>query len=111
MKIKKLLIIAPIVILAVMITAVGCKKEEPSVQHDHQHDAMNEQAAPTDTAAAETAETEQTTCPVMGGPINKDYFIEYEGKKVYFCCPGCEEQFLENPEQYLSKLPQFNDAQ
>ena len=49
----------------------------------------------------------QTLCPVMGGAINKDYYITYEGKKVYFCCPGCEEIFLKSPEKYLEKLPQF----
>jgi len=50
---------------------------------------------------------EQKTCPVMGGPINKDIFIEYRGKKVYFCCPGCEGRFRENPEKYIAGLPQF----
>jgi Cu(I)/Ag(I) efflux system membrane fusion protein len=50
---------------------------------------------------------EQTHCPIMGGPIDKNVFIEYQGKKVYFCCPGCEETFLKDPEKYLDKLPQF----
>jgi Cu(I)/Ag(I) efflux system membrane fusion protein len=50
---------------------------------------------------------EQKVCPVMGGKINKDVFIEYKGKKVYFCCPGCESQFLKNPQKYIDKLPQF----
>ena len=50
---------------------------------------------------------EQKTCPVMGGPINKDIFIDYKGKKVYFCCPGCESRFRENPEKYIPRLPQF----
>ncbi len=51
----------------------------------------------------------QTLCPVMGGAVNKMYFIEYQGKKVYFCCPGCEEVFLKDPEKYMDKLPQFKD--
>ncbi|MHC4760307.1 MAG: YHS domain-containing protein [Planctomycetota bacterium] len=50
---------------------------------------------------------EQTLCPVMGNPINKEVFIEYKGKKVYFCCPGCDEKFTADPEKYLGKLPQF----
>ncbi len=50
---------------------------------------------------------EQTLCPVMGGAINKEYFTVYKGNKVYFCCPGCEEIFLKNPEKYMDKLPQF----
>lgn len=52
---------------------------------------------------------EQTVCPVMGGAINKDYYTVYKGKKVYFCCPGCEAEFLKSPEKYLVKLPQFKN--
>ena len=52
---------------------------------------------------------EQTVCPVMGGAINKEYYTVYKGKKVYFCCPGCEEEFLKSPEKYLGKLPQFKN--
>jgi Cu(I)/Ag(I) efflux system membrane fusion protein len=50
---------------------------------------------------------EQRTCPVMGGAINKELFTVYKGKKVYFCCPGCDAEFAKNPEKYLDKLPQF----
>lgn len=57
--------------------------------------------------AADAAADAQTMCPVMDAPINKEYYVEYEGKKVYFCCPGCDEKFLEEPEKYLGKLPQF----
>jgi len=49
----------------------------------------------------------QTTCPVMGGAIDKKYFTVYKGKKVYFCCPGCKPEFEKNPEKYVGKLPQF----
>ncbi len=61
-----------------------------------------------DPAARESGAIEQTHCPVMGGPIDKDVFIIYQGKKVYFCCPGCEASFLKEPEKYLDKLPQFH---
>jgi len=57
------------------------------------------------------ADGEQILCPVMDGPINKDVFVEYEGKTVYFCCPGCPEMFLAEPEKYLHKLPQFAEAE
>ena len=52
---------------------------------------------------------QQTVCPIMGGKINKSVFATYKGKKVYFCCAGCETPFLKNPEKYLSKLPQFKN--
>lgn len=74
------------------------------------HEAMSApvQHEATPAPAAQIAQTaEQTTCPVMGGPIDKNIFIEYQGKKVYFCCNGCPATFKANPEKYISKLPQF----
>ena len=59
-------------------------------------------------ADAEAAAVEQTLCPVMNSLIKKTVFVEYQGKKVYFCCPGCEGAFLKSPQKYLSKLPQFS---
>jgi Cu(I)/Ag(I) efflux system membrane fusion protein len=67
--------------------------------------AMQIQAKP----SMMSAPAGQTICPIMGGAINKDVFVEYKGKKVYFCCPGCESQFEKNPEKYLDKLPQFKE--
>ncbi|HUW19678.1 MAG TPA: YHS domain-containing protein [Sedimentisphaerales bacterium] len=83
-----------VVLLGLMIFG-GCKKK-------------SEPAPPAETAKqAATAVVEQTTCPVMGGAINKDLFTEYKGKKVYFCCPACKGEFEKNPEKYVDKLPQF----
>lgn len=46
----------------------------------------------------------QTKCPVMEGGINKQLFADYNGKRVYFCCPGCPDEFKKNPEKYIKKL-------
>ena len=46
----------------------------------------------------------QTHCPVMGGEINKEVYVDYKGQRVYFCCPGCEGTFLKEPEKYLEKM-------
>ena len=46
----------------------------------------------------------QTLCPVMGGPVNPNIFVDYEGKRVYFCCNACPEMFKKNPEKYIKKL-------
>jgi YHS domain-containing protein len=54
--------------------------------------------------------TPQTICPVMGNPIDPAVFVEYKGKKVYFCCRGCDQKFQEDPEKYLAKLPQFQES-
>ena len=50
---------------------------------------------------------EQTTCPVTGEAIDKNVFVEYKGKKVYFCCAMCKPKFEADPNKYISKLPQF----
>ncbi len=51
--------------------------------------------------------TLQTACPVSGKPIKPEHSVTYQGKKVYFCCPGCPGKFEANPQAYLKKLPQF----
>ncbi len=43
----------------------------------------------------------QKTCPVMGGAINKDVFVDYNGRRIYFCCNGCPDTFKKDPEKYL----------
>lgn len=55
-------------------------------------------------AGSSFAETSQSKCPVMGGEINKQVYADYRGSRVYFCCPGCKEPFLANPDSFLAKL-------
>jgi len=127
-------VFAAVLLLAIAaVVFTGCKDEQAAApkevsqaqaEHDHDHDhphahsheTVAEKAATTAQEAGEevkaqvAAVTEQTTCPVMAGnPINKEIFVEYEGKKVYFCCKGCEDTFLADPAQYVAKLPQFQD--
>lgn len=99
-----------VLLFAGLLMLNGCKKSEPApaetskmTMEGHDHTAMAEKAAEEVVAA-----TEQTTCPVMDGAINKALFTEYKGKKVYFCCDGCKEKFEAEPEKYIAKLPQFN---
>lgn len=54
--------------------------------------------------------TNQTMCPVSGKPINPEAMVEHDGKKVYFCCPGCPDAFKADPKKYMAKLPQFAKA-
>ena len=119
MKAKSMKIWAMLFVVAVLSMGLlmhnGCKKSEPAPteassektmemkgHEGHDHAAMDAEPV------VETASViEQTTCPVMGGAIDKELFVEYKGKKVYFCCAGCEEQFNKEPEKYIAKLPQF----
>jgi YHS domain-containing protein len=47
---------------------------------------------------------DQTTCPVLGGPINKNIYADYQGHRVYFCCPPCIREFKKDPENYVKKM-------
>jgi len=99
--------------LALVVVIQGCKKEEPVAQPTSQSQTEQLAAAADEvaTAASEQAAEviEQKTCPIMGQPINKAVFVEHEGKKVYFCCKGCEDKFKANPELYVKDLPQFQN--
>lgn len=53
---------------------------------------------------AATTAIAQKICPVMGGPINPKIYVDYQGRRVYFCCNACPEAFKKDPEKYLQKL-------
>ncbi len=57
--------------------------------------------------AAVAAVVEQKVCPVSDHDIDPKAFLEFKGKKVYFCCKDCIEEFNKTPEKFLTKLPQF----
>ena len=46
----------------------------------------------------------QTVCPVMGGKINKNLYVEADGKRIYICCAGCIEKVKADPQKYIKEL-------
>ena len=59
------------------------------------------------TAADQPAPVEmkaQVNCPVMGGPANKSFYADHNGKRVYFCCGACLSSFKADPDKYMKKL-------
>ena len=90
---RKLTLILSSLLLTIAVVMIGCTKSAPTAPAAHDTNS--------------TAAVEQTICPITGNPINKSVFVEYQGKKVYFCCEQCKANFQKNPEKYLNKLPQF----
>lgn len=44
-------------------------------------------------------------CPVKGEEIDTDApTVEYNGKLIGFCCPGCDSKFQKDPDKYLKNL-------
>ena len=97
-KMSKLIVSLTALVIIGVVFAGGCKKQTSPPPSPVNSVSQTQPAA---------AAVEQTICPVMGGSINKDIFVEYQGKKVYFCCESCKADFEKNPEKYLAKLPQF----
>jgi len=46
----------------------------------------------------------QTTCPVMGGKINKTQYADVEGVRIYVCCKSCIKVIEADPKTYIDKL-------
>jgi len=96
MKTKYAIALLAAAVLTGLVISGGCKKEpEPTMPPAEVNEAVADEP------------TNQTTCPVMGGAIDKTLFAEYKGKKVYFCCSICKGKFEADPEKYTAKLPQF----
>ena len=72
--------------------------------HDHASSDVSHEAVRSDAEEDEDEGVAQTQCPVMGGEINKEFYADHDGKRVYFCCQGCVETFKKDPEKYLEKM-------
>lgn len=79
-----------------------------NIMADEHKKSENEQKSSEKVKKEENKKKPQTTCPVMGGKINKDIYADYEGKRVYFCCKSCVAKFKEDPEKYIKKLEKEN---
>ena len=88
-------------LLIVVGLLAACGGEQPAPQAP-----TSSEGTPAATGA-EGRQVAQASCPVMDLPINKEIFVDYEGKRVYFCCPACPSKFNADPERYLSKLEQM----
>ena len=87
-------------ILSIMLTLafasfLGCGKQ-----------AANDAKKPADTGSTLAAQiVPQTTCPIMdGNKINKNIYVDHNGKRVYFCCRACVARFKEDPDKYVKQL-------
>ena len=43
-------------------------------------------------------------CPVSREQVDSKVFTEYKGTKVHFCCKGCIDKFLADPDKYRAAL-------
>ena len=76
---------------------MGAQGSETTSHEAHKHGGMSKDAQSSET-------NKQTTCPVLGGEIDKKFYVDHMGKRIYFCCEMCIDKFKEDPEKYMKKL-------
>lgn len=60
--------------------------------------------------SVQSAEEEKTAekkfdakCIVSGAPAKEASFVDYRGKKLYFCCENCPKAYKADPDKFLAK--------
>jgi YHS domain-containing protein len=61
-------------------------------------------------SAGTSGVVEQKVCPVSGDPADKDIYVDYKGKRVYLCCSDCVTEFKKDPDKYMKKLEEQQQA-
>jgi YHS domain-containing protein len=112
----------PLTILSVVITfsaalTIGCSKKETSARTEQPATArmqMHHEGAGQEHGMSMQGETKelaaQTTCPVMGGAINKSLYVDHDGKRIYVCCEACVGEVKKDPQKYINKLREMGQA-
>ncbi len=54
-----------------------------------------------DNAAKSEISIRQTADALSGNPIDRNIFVDHDGKRIYFCCANSRRDFLADPEKYL----------
>ncbi len=75
-----------------------CKKCEAKLKADP--DKYFKQAA----ADSVLFQNIQTSCPVSGKPIDTSIYVDYQGRRLFFCCEKCPVEFTKDPQSYLKKM-------
>ena len=98
--------IATVIALAMVSNVVYAGTAHSAKSHKgHSHSDM-EGSAVKEAAPAASNGPAQATCPVMGDKIDRNFYTEYQGQRIYFCCVGCVEKFKKDPDKYMKKLEQ-----
>lgn len=69
--------------------------------------AQDEGASGEAVESAQPTEAGNKICPVSGeeiGSMGEGFKIEYNGVIYNLCCPGCEKDFLKEPDKYIQKI-------
>lgn len=92
--------------LALLLAACGGNAAQPAPAHPEATTPATSEAKKDIKPPGEAQPGDTSTCPVSGEEFEvtaSSPHVEHEGKTYYFCCPGCEKKFKENPQKFLNK--------
>lgn len=46
----------------------------------------------------------QELCPVMGFHVTNEFYTDYQGYRIFFCCSPCPSDFKDAPDVYMKQL-------
>ena len=53
-----------------------------------------------------------TQCPVTTDEkAEPDIWLDYEDKRIYFCCKSCRKDFIDDPQIYLANIPKVSSSE
>ena len=91
-----------------LVTVKNEKKEDvpehAPEMHKEEGETTGEHEGASGMGAHKPTLAAQTVCPIMRGKINKAVYADHDGKRVYFCCPGCIAAFKKSPEKHISNM-------
>jgi len=92
MDVRKLAMVAVTAVLVFAVSSCAEKPEKPG-----------KPAAPAPSVAAPAAKA-QTTCPIMGGAIDKAQYVDVDGYRIYACCPACLPKIQADPKAAIAAI-------
>jgi hypothetical protein len=92
--------------------AAGASNNEQASVQEQQSAAMDQQesAAAQDAVPEGIVDLENSVCPVMGNPVQEGVYTDWNGYRIHFCCAGCDQTFLSDPDKYIQILAQDPDV-
>jgi hypothetical protein len=87
----------------------GGAHSEVGARHEHMDAHMHEQTASPHAAEKQQEFDGNRTCPVMGNAVNRELYVDHDGKRIYVCCEACIEKVKADPDKYLKKLEKLGE--
>lgn len=82
----------------------GLSQPEANHQGEAKGGAPGVAAAPAKQNEGMLPSSGQQFCPILGAKVDRSVFADYDGKRVYFCCPACVSRFKEDPAKVVQQM-------